>query len=116
MKRKVILIDIAEFQSNLPIAVPSIIDFTDIESVVFVVKTNAEYGGIEYLGAYLASEIFVDYTQIPLAQTIKINAYGVVPLEDSMKNNLQSGYQYTDDVPDEHKRIYAATPTTITFA
>lgn len=114
MKRKVILIDTAEFH-NQPISFPSIIDFEGIDTVVFVVKSNGEHGGIDYLGAYCATQMTVGYTKVPMAQTLNIDEYGVVPLEDDMKAKLLHTNQYVDEVPEQHQSIYSAK-TEILFA
>lgn len=111
MKRKIILIDKTEFNDH-KVTVPSIIDFEGVEAVVFIVKETNEFGGLKFLGMYLAVDVTVSYTQVPLAQVIEIGGYGSVPDEPQLYPQLLNAYQLTDTVPQEHARTYT-TPTEI---
>lgn len=88
MKRKVILITTEEFHSR-KIVSPSLIDLSDVDTVVFVVGEDA----------YVPTDVTVSYASNPLRQVTTFTEYQKIPSEPKMLRNFAHvGDHYDDEV------------------
>lgn len=90
MKRKVILITAEEF-ANHKIESPSLIDLSDVDTVVFVVGADA----------YVPTDVTVSYASNPLRQVTTFTEYQKIATEPKMLHNFAHVGDHYDDEVDE---------------
>lgn len=111
MQRKVLRVSVDEFNArtiNLP--TPMQFDVQNDIVVVVVANTN-EFGGITY-DAYRVTELVVtNHESGPVPQTLTINEYGKVDVEEHWKPSLMQHHLFIELVSD----VGTCSPTSFTF-
>lgn len=110
MDRMIIKVSPDEFNAR-QILLPHALPFTKEEAVVFVVTSTNEFGGLTYEDAYLITKLKVTDSTTPggPAQTLEMQEYGKVTLDEAWKIPLLPKVYIVEPVPERDQRIYSQT-------